>query len=73
MFINNYHYIPLSCALAYINVFCITYLSIIYFAYAVNNAQFLYITFLAILFTVAPAAAVLLTDIFLLTSIYASL
>ena len=39
----------------------------------VNGAQFLNITFLLILFAAAPAAAVLLTDIFPLTSIYASL
>ena len=39
----------------------------------VNGAQFLNITFLLVLFAVAPSAAVLLTDIFPLTSIYASL
>ena len=39
----------------------------------VNGAQFLIITFLLVLFAVAPSAAVLLTDIFPLTSIYASL
>ena len=37
----------------------------------VNGAQFLNITFLSVLFE--AAAAVLLTDIFHLTSIYASL
>ena len=39
----------------------------------VNGAQFLNITFLLILFAAAPAAVVLLTVIFPLTSIYASL
>ena len=39
----------------------------------VNGAQFLNMTFLATLFAAAPAAAVLLTDIFPLTGIYASL
>ena len=38
----------------------------------VNGAQFLNITFLAALFAEAPLAAVLLTDIFSLTSTYAS-
>ena len=38
----------------------------------VNGAQFLDITFLAALFAAAPSAAVLLTVIFPLTSIYAS-
>ena len=36
----------------------------------VNGPQFLNITFLVTLFAAAPAAAVLLTDIFPLTSIY---
>ena len=39
----------------------------------VNGAQFSNITFLAASFAVAPSEAVLLTDIFPLTSIYASL
>ena len=39
----------------------------------VNGAQFLNITFLLILFAAAPLAAVLLNDMFPLTSIYASL
>ena len=39
----------------------------------VNGAKFLNITFLSILFAAAPAPAVLLTDIFPLTSIYGSL
>ena len=39
----------------------------------VNGAQFLNITFLLVLFASAPAAAVLLTVIFPLTSKYASL
>ena len=39
----------------------------------VNGAQFLNITFLFVLFAAAPSAAVLLTVIFPLTSIYASL
>ena len=39
----------------------------------VNGAQFLDITFLLSLFASAPSAAVLLTVIFPLTSIYASL
>ena len=39
----------------------------------VNGAQFLNITFLLVLFAAAPSAAVLLTVIFPLTSIYASL
>ena len=39
----------------------------------VNGAQFLNITFLLELLAVAPSGAVLLTVIFLLTSIYASL
>ena len=39
----------------------------------VNGAQFLNITFLLVLFTAAPAAAVLLTPIVPLTRIYASL
>ena len=39
----------------------------------VNAAQFLNITFLLVLLAAAPAAAVLLTVIFPLTSIYASL
>ena len=38
----------------------------------VNGAQFLNITFLLVLFASAPAASVLLTVIFPLTSIYAS-
>ena len=38
----------------------------------VNGAQFLSITFLFVLFATAPAAAVLLTVTFPLTSIYAS-
>ena len=40
---------------------------------SVNGAQFLNITFVLVLFASAPAPAVLLTDIFPLTSIYASL
>ena len=40
---------------------------------SVNGAQFLNITFLLVLLASAPAAAVLLTDIFPLTSIYVSL
>ena len=40
---------------------------------SVNGAQFLNITFLFELFAAASAAAVLLTVIFYLTSIYASL
>ena len=40
---------------------------------SVNGAQFLNITFLLALFASTLAAAVLLTDIFPLTSIYASL
>ena len=39
----------------------------------VNGAQFFTITFLLVLFAAAPSAAVLLTDILPLTSIYASL
>ena len=39
----------------------------------VNGAQFLDITFLLALIAAAPTAAVLLTDIFHLASIYASL
>ena len=39
----------------------------------VNGAKFLNITFLLVLFASASAAATLLTDIFSLTSIYASL
>ena len=39
----------------------------------VNRAQFLNITFLLVLFAAAPAPAVLLTAIFPLTSISASL
>ena len=39
----------------------------------VNGAQVLNITFLLVLFAAAPSAAVLLTVIFSLTSIYASL
>ena len=39
----------------------------------VNGAQFLNNTFLLVLFTAAPAPAVLLTHIFPLTSIYAFL
>ena len=39
----------------------------------VNGAQFLNITFLFVLFAAAPAAGVLLTDIFPLTSIYTSM
>ena len=39
----------------------------------VNGAQFLNITFLLVLFAAAAAEAVLLTVIFPLTSIYASL
>ena len=39
----------------------------------VNGAQFLNITFLLVLFEAAPSSAVLLTDIFPLTSIYVSL
>ena len=39
----------------------------------VNGAQFLHITFLSLLFTVAPAAVVLLTLIVPLTRIFASL
>ena len=39
----------------------------------VNGAQFLNITFLLVLFAAAPSTAVLLTAIFPLTSIYASL
>ena len=39
----------------------------------VNGAQFLNITFLLVLFASASAAAVLLTPIVALTSIYASL
>ena len=38
----------------------------------VNGAQFLNITFLLVLFALAPAATVLLTVMFLLTRIYAS-
>ena len=40
---------------------------------SVNGAQFLNITFLLVLFASTLAAAVLLTDIFPLTSLYASL
>ena len=39
----------------------------------VNGAQFLNITFLPVLFAAAPAPALLLTDIFPLKIIYASL
>ena len=39
----------------------------------VNGAQFLNITFLVTLFAAAPASSVLLTHIFPLASIYASL
>ena len=39
----------------------------------VKGAQFLNITFLVALFAEAPLAVVLLTDIFPLTSIYASM
>ena len=39
----------------------------------VNGAQFLNITFLLVLFAAAPAPALLLTVIFPLASIYASL
>ena len=39
----------------------------------INGAQFVNITFLLVLFASASAAAVLFTDIFPLTSIYASL
>ena len=45
----------------------------ILFMQLVNGARFLNITFLFVLFVAAPSAAVLLADIFLLTSIYASL
>ena len=38
-----------------------------------NGAQFLNITFLSVLFALAPSAAMLLTFIFPLTSIYESL
>ena len=50
-------------------------MSIIYFADAVSKQStiFKYYLFLSILFAAAPTAAVLLTDIFPLTSIYASL
>ena len=39
----------------------------------VNGGQFLNITFLFVLLAAAPSAAISLTDIFPLTSIYASL
>ena len=41
--------------------------------YLVNGANVLNITFLLVLFAVESSAAILLIDIFLLTSIYASL
>ena len=49
------------------------YLSIILLMQPVNGAQVLNIIFLFVLFTAEPSAAVLLTVIFHLTSIYASL
>ena len=49
---------------------CVLLISLIHL---VNGAQFLNITFLLVLFTAAPAAAVLLTLIVPLTRIYASL
>ena len=49
-----------------------TWVSFVLLMQSVKDAQFLNITFLLVLFGAAPRAAVLLTDIFPLTSIYAS-
>ena len=50
-----------------------TWVLFILFMQSVNGAQFLNIAFLFVLLAAAPSAAVLLTVIFPLTSIYASL
>ena len=50
-----------------------TYVLLISLMQLVNGAQFLNITFLLVLFAVAPSEAVLLTVIVPLTRIYASL
>ena len=71
---NNYRYILLSYTLALLHQYIQYYILGYYlFCSLVNGAQVLNITFLLILFAAAPAVAVLLTDIFPLTSIYASL
>ena len=76
MFLNNHHYILSSYTLAllyqYVQLYLFGYLFILLMQ-LVNGAQVLNITFLAELLAAAPAAAVLLADIFPLTSIYSSL
>ena len=75
MFLNNYRYsIRLYIG---INVSIYSALSMwvlfVFLMQLVNGIQFLNITFLPVLFAEVPAAALLLTVIFPLTSIYASL
>ena len=55
------------------NIFGLTFLLFISLMQSVNGAQFINNSFLLILFESASPAAVLLTVIFSLTSIYASL
>ena len=70
MFLNNYHFILLNSTLAllYQCILHYLYLLFILLIQLVNGAQILNITFLLVLFASAPAAAVLLTAIFPLTS-----
>ena len=55
-------------------MYCTLSISVLFILlmHLVNGVQFLNITFLLVLFAAPPSAAVLLTVIFLLTSIYAS-
>ena len=64
MFLNNYHFTLIALP---------TRVLFILLMQSVNGAQFLDIAFLSVLFGAASSAAVLLTTIFPLTSIYASL
>ena len=74
MFLNNYH-----CILLYIGITMSISLAlslstlIISLLQSVDGAQFLNTTFLLTLFAPAPGAAVLLTIIFPLASMYAQL
>ena len=74
MFLNNYHYILLytgiTISISLVLSTCLLFISLMQL---VNGAQLLNITLSLVLFAAAPAAAVLLTVLFPLASIYASL
>ena len=71
MLLNNYHYILLNCIA--ISMYCALSIWVLFILVIqlVNGAQFLNITFFAVLFAATLSVAVFLTVIFPLTSIYA--